>query len=676
MKRVFYPKLALSGIRRNSRIYFPYILTGGVMVMMYYILSFLKQSSALEKMEGGSVIMMMLPLGCIVVAVFSLLLLFYANSFLIKQRYREFGLYSVLGMDKRNVSRVMFWDALFSGLASMAAGLIAGIALSKAAELMLMNMLEMDISFDLTIGISALVQTLLVYGVIYFLLLLSSLVRVRRAKPLELMRCSNIGEKRPKFSWIFAVLGVILLGVAYYLAVNIEEPLTALFSFFIAVLLVIIGTYMLFISGSVALCRLLQKNKKYYYKPEHFVSVSSMMFRMKRNGAGLASICILLTMVLVMISSTASLYFGEEDSLKKRYPAGVNIAVTSSVSDDISDKRIDTLKDIILPYCSEEADFSDYISCSVAGMFGENGIMINPANADDVLLSSYENLGYMYVVSLSDYNKMAGENKTLADDECLIYSSRISTRWETFEMEYGGSYKVKERLNEYRENEEALAMVMPSVYVIVNDTEKFLEPIKDMKTALGESFIIYEWDCYFDAASTEDEIRAANEINEILRGYFKENESLASANVKSRSDQRGRFLEMYGSLFFIGIMLSIVFLLAAVLIIYYKQLSEGYEDRKRFGIMQKVGMTKRDIRKSINSQTLTVFFAPLVMAGIHLAFAYPFVSKILLMFAFDNQVLNIAVNLLCFAAFGIFYGVIYKLTSVTYFAIVSNVSNE
>lgn len=671
MKRVFYPKLALSGMRRSRRIYFPYILAGSVMVMMYYILSFLHSSPALEKMEGGSVIMTLLPLGCVVVAVFSLLLLFYASSFLVKQRCREFGLYSILGMDKRNITRVMFWDSLFSGLIAIAVGLVAGIALSKAAELTLLNMLDMDVSFELSIGLSALVRTLLVYGAIYFMLLLSSIIRVRCSKPLELMQSSRVGEKRPKCSRAAAVLGVILLGAAYYLAVSIEEPLTALVTFFIAVLLVIVGTYLLFVSGSVALCRLLQKNKSYYYKPAHFVSVSSMAFRMKRNGAGLASICILMTMVLVMISSTASLYFGEEDSLKRRYPGGVNISVSSGISDNLNGENISSVKDIILPYCTEKEAILDYCSCSVAGMFNENGITINVANADEVLISSYENLGYMYVVSLEDYNKMTGENKTLADDECMIYSSRISTRWETFGMEYGETYRVKERLAEYRENEEALAMIMPSVYVVINDTEKFLEPIKDLKTALGESYIIYEWNCYFDAASDEDEISAANEIEEKLCGYFEEKGSAADISVKSRSDQRGRFLEMYGSLFFLGIMLSVVFLLAAVLIIYYKQLSEGYEDRKRFDIMQKLGMTKRDIRKSINSQTLTVFFAPLIMAGMHLAFAYPFVSKILLMFAFDNHALNIAVNLACLVVFGIFYGIVYKLTSVTYYRIVS-----
>ncbi len=669
MKRVFYPKLALSGMCCSRRIYFPYILAGSVMVMMYYILSFLRRSPVIEKMEGGSVILTLLPLGCVVVAVFSLLLLFYASSFLVKQRYREFGLYSILGMDKRNITRVMFWDSLFSGLIAIAVGLVAGIALSKAAELTLLNMLDMEVSFELSIGLSALVRTLLVYSAIYFMLLLSSIIRVRRSKPLELMQSSRVGEKRPKCSRAAAVLGVILLGVAYYLAVSIEEPLTALFTFFIAVLLVIVGTYMLFVSGSVALCRLLQKNKSYYYKPAHFVSVSSMAFRMKRNGAGLASICILMTMVLVMISSTASLYFGEEDSLKRRYPGGVNISVTSGISDNLSDENISSVKDVILSYCTEKEAILDYGSCSVAGMINENGITINVANADEVLISSYENLGYMYVVSLEDYNKMTGETKTLADDECMIYSSRISTRWETFGMEYGETYRVKERLAEYRENEEALAMIMPSVYVVINDTEKFLEPIKDLKTALGESYIIYEWNCYFDAASDEDEISAANEIEEKLRSYFKE--SAADISVKSRSDQRGRFLEMYGSLFFLGIMLSIVFLLAAVLIIYYKQLSEGYEDRKRFDIMQKLGMTKCDIRKSINSQTLTVFFAPLIMAGMHLAFAYPFVSKILLMFAFDNHALNIAVNLACLIVFGIFYGIVYKLTSVTYYRIVS-----
>lgn len=669
MKSGFYSKLAWEGVQKNRRIYFPYILTGSVMVMMYYILSFLIESPALEHMPGGSTLISMLASGCSVIMIFSFLFLFYTNSFLIRQRYREFGLYNILGMDKRNISRVMVWETMYTALIAILTGLLAGIALSKTAELILLNILEMEVNFSLSIGLLSLRNTILIFCGIYLFLLIYSLIKVAYSKPLELMHSNRVGEKIPKFTWIYAMIGVILLGIAYYLAVTIEEPVTALFFFFIAVVFVIIATYLLFISGSVTVCKLLQKNHKYYYQPNHFVSVSSMVYRMKRNGAGLASICVLLTMVLVMISSTASLYFGEEEILRKRYPDGVEIHVWYDSIEGISDENLNPLRQEISKYSGLNEEFKDIRICNMAGLFTEDGIIIDYTHADSF---SYDDLGYLYIVSVDDYNYMMKENKTLADDECLIYCDRLETQWDTFTMEYGNTYQVKERLTEYNEDGDAMAMTMPSVYLVVNDLYAFAEPAAELKNQNGGSMMNYIWNCGFDMETKEEEIAARNQVYDVLKAHAMEKGELVSTfSVYSREMQRQSFYDLFGSLFFLGIMLSIVFLFAAVLIIYYKQISEGYEDQSRFEIMQKVGMTKKDIRRSINSQMLTVFFMPLVMAGIHLAFAFPFVSKILLMFAFDNTFLKIMVCFLCFVVFGIFYAIVYKITSNAYYSIVS-----
>ncbi len=672
MRAGFYPKLAWDGIHKNKRLYFPYTLTGGVMVMMYYILSFLIESPTLAQMPGGSVLMTMLPLGCIVIAVFSLLFLFYTNSFLIKQRYREFGLYNILGMDKRNISKIMIWESLFVAIIAIGAGLFAGIALSKIAELVLLNLLNMDVTFTLNIGLVSLYQTPMIFGCIYLLLLFNSLIKVRSSKPLELMQSSKVGEKVLKRTWIYALIGVILLGIAYYLAVSIKEPITALATFFVAVILVILGTYLLFISGSVVFCKLLQKNKKYYYKPNHFVSVSSMVYRMKRNGAGLASICILLTMVLVMISSATSLYFGEEDSLRNRCPNDVNISTTFDAIEGISDENLNMIRKRIKEIGGAEADLTGVRTCEIPGLITEEGITINYESHIDFSLATYDNVGYLSVISIDDYNHMMGTNKTLADDECLVYCDRLSYKWDTFTIEYGDTYKVKEQLDEFQVDGDSSALVIPTVFLVVNDIYAFSEPVKDMISSAGTPMMMYDWRCGFDVetAAAESEITAS--LREMFRNLNMENdEAIYSYYVQSREAQRASFYDLYGSLFFLGTMLSIVFLLAAVLIIYYKQISEGYEDHSRFEIMQKVGMTKRDIRKSINSQMLTVFFAPLVMAGIHLAFAFPFVIKIFLMFGFDNTLLSILVSLACFIIFGLFYTLVYKITSSSYYSIVS-----
>lgn len=325
MRLGFYPKLELTGITKNKKTYFPYILTSVGMVMMLYIVSFLTYSDSVKLMRGGDTVRGFLGLGCSVIGIFSTILLFYTNSFLIRRRKKEFGLYNILGMGKRNLARVLIWETVIIAAISMGAGLGCGILFSKAAELFMANVLGSTVGFAFQITADAIIMTVGWFGVIFVLILLNSLRQIHLAKPIELMRSEAVGEKPPKANWILTILGVVLLGGAYYLAVTIKDPVSAMLWFFAAVIMVILATYMLFIAGSVALCRLLQKNKGYYYKTSHFISVSSMVYRMKRNGAGLASICILSTMVLVMISSTSSLFVGREDTLRGRYPRNIVI---------------------------------------------------------------------------------------------------------------------------------------------------------------------------------------------------------------------------------------------------------------------------------------------------------------------------------------------------------------
>lgn len=671
----FYPKLALDGMRKNKRLYLPYCFTGSVMVMMFYILSSILESPSLSDIAGGTALSAILPLGCGVIAIFSLLFLFYTHSFLIKQRAQEFGLYNILGMNKRNISRVMAWESILTAVIAVLVGLAAGIALAKAAELVLLNLLKMEITFSLRIGLLSMGKTALLFGGIYLLLLVYACVRVRISKPLELMQSSKVGEKVPRFTGFFGLLGAVLLGVAYYLSLSIDEPATALFTFFLAVILVILGTYLLFLSGSVAFCRLLQKNKNYYYKPNHFVPIASMVYRMKRNGAGLASICILLTMVLVMISSSASLYFGEEDSVQNRYPNGINLKIYYNSMEGICDENLNTTRERLAPYCPAGTDLSGTRYSMVPGLFTEEGITIDYGQFQEdsglIIAYDYDKVGYLFVLSLDDYNHMMNQTETLEDDQCLIYSKRLTTQWDTFTMESGSPYRVKAHLTEFREDNDALAMTMPSVYLVVKDVATFSAPAAQLKNENGHSLMEYTWLCGFDAPSVHEELVIQDNLSRTIAAMAEESDLILTSYVDSREMQRAGFFEIYGSLFFLGIMLSIVFLLAAVLIIYYKQISEGYEDQSRFDIMQKVGMTKRDIRQSINSQMLTVFFLPLLLAGLHLAFAFPFVSRILLLFAFDNTPLNITINLICFAVFGLFYAVVYKITSGSYYMIVS-----
>lgn len=672
MKAVFYPKLAADGIRKNKRLYFPYILSGIVMVMMFYILSYLVVSPALSQIPGGSTLVIILPMGAGVIGFFSLIFLFYTNSFLIRQRYREFGLYNILGMDKRNIGKIMIWESLIVGASAIVSGIVIGIVFSKLAELVLLNLLKLDVSYQLSIAAGALGKTVLVYGVIYLLLLFNSLIKIGHSRPLELIKSNKVGEKPPKGNWFFALLGIVVLGAAYYLAVSIKEPLTAISLFFAAVLLVIVATYMFFISGSVLFCRILQKNKKYYYKPNHFVSVSSMVYRMKRNGAGLASICILLTMVLVMISSTSSLYFGVGDSIRSRYPSGVNVTVTLDSADSLNDENIEALRSIVLEQCGEDTKLKDWRVGEIPGLFTEEGITIDYSSHVNFSFATYDNVGYLSVISLDDYNRMTGKSETLAADECMLYCIRTEYTSDTFTMEGSNPYKVKKVLDEFIDNGEYNSLLVPTICLITDDFNGFVEPVLSMKNENGDPMMIFDWQCGFDLDTAESEIEAAAYIRETLRSIDMDGKNgVYSYSVESREANRDGFFQLYGGLFFLGIILSVVFLLAAVMLIYYKQISEGYEDQDRFEIMQKVGMTKRDIRQSVNSQMLTVFFLPLVFAGIHLAFAFPLIWKILMIFNLNNLNFIIMVTLICYTVFGLFYAIVYKITSNSYYSIVS-----
>lgn len=667
-----YPKLAWEGIRKNKRLYVPYIAMGALMVMMFYLLRFLQDSPVIGVMRGAVTLSTVLSMGYAVIAIFSIIFLFYTNSFLIRQRYREFGLYNILGMNKQNVCMIMVWESIFVGSIAIVTGLAAGILLSKGAELVLFNLVHMDISFDLRISAVSVFYTITGYIIIYLILLLNSVIKVWFAKPLDLLRSNRVGEKMPKRTWVYAAVGMVLLGAAYYLAVSIKEPLTALMYFFLAVIMVIIGTYALFMAGSVVLCRILQKNKRYYYQPNHFISVSSMMYRMKRNGAGLASICILLTMVLVMLSSTTSLYFGIEDSLVGRYPHSVNVVVGFSDVEDLNSENLKKLYEAVRENSPEVKETDCYTVGGTSGLFSDQGINLDVTSVD-VSINDYEQVGTLQVMSLEEYNRLCDADETLNADECLLYANRITYDSDTFTIVDGSSYKVKKMLDNCVKDGDLDSMMNPSMIMVVSDFEECLKTVSDFRTRTEGTVMALRWKCGYDVESTEQETKEAEAIEESLArlSETKSVDGLIFYSVDSREDNRESFYDLNGSLFFLGIVLSTVFLLAAVMIIYYKQLSEGYEDYTRYEIMQKVGMTKQDIRKSINSQMLTVFFSPLLMAGLHLCFAFPFLWKIMMMFGLNNRTLIIAITVICYIIFGIFYAVVYKITSNLYFHIVS-----
>lgn len=667
MKLGFYPKLAWSGMRKNSKLYVPYTLAGAGMAALFYIISYLSSSESLLMVGGGGNIAIILGMGKFVIAVFSLLFLFYTNSFLVRRRYKEFGLYNVLGMNKLNISRILLWETALNALISIGGGVLLGIVFSKLAELGLLNMIGSDVDFTLGVSAVAIIFTVELFGAIYLLIYLNSVIRINLSSATELVKSENAGEKPPKANWLLGIAGVVILGAAYYIAVSIKSPLTAITLFFFAVIMVIIATYLVFIAGSVLLCRLLQKNKGYYYKKNHFVSVSSMSYRMKRNGAGLASICILATMVLVMISSTTCLYFGTEDSLRARYPRNVNVSVWYNEQENMSDESVSAYRDKINAAAADVGidNVLDYRSIATSGVLVDGGLRTGEASITNDFIFTYSSIAEAYIIPLSDYNAMSETKETLSDDEALVFAYRTDYTSDIFAVDDGTQFKVKKVLDSMPcYSGDAMASIATGIYVVVSD-KSFAEG--DFTSQNGSS---YSWKYGFDTALSDDEeMTLAQRIYGVIDRI---DENSINSSVESIAQNRAEFYELYGGLFFLGIILSIAFICAAVLIIYYKQISEGYEDARRFEIMQNVGMTKKEIRSSINSQLLTVFFMPLVFAGLHLGFAFPFIHKMLMLFNLNNLPLLIGTTVISFCAFALLYAVVYRVTSNSYYNIVSN----
>lgn len=676
-EKTLYARLAWTGMRKNRRLYLPYLLSCAGMVLMFYILMGLSGSPVLEHMSGGGSSAIILRLGTVVIAVFALIFLFYTHSFLIRRREREFGLYNVLGMGKGNIARILLWETVITYGLTTGTGLLLGMVLYKLAELGMVRLLQVPVTYTLTVSVSSLLAAAALFAAIHTLILLNGLRQLHGVSAVGLLRSESVGEKPPKAQWVLTAAGAVLLAGAYWLAVSIKEPLAALTWFFAAVLMVIAATYLLFISGSVTLCRGLQRNKKYYYRPQHFVSVSSMAYRMKRNGAGLASVCILATMVLVMISSTTCLYVGQEDAVNARYPRDMDVAVYGRSDHPLDEAEAEQLRQgvesTVFNFGGQTSNVATYREISVSGLLDGGDLRLGNAGASAV---DSTHVIHIYFVPLEEYNAVTGQSLTLEDGQVYVAALRTEFHSDTLSIDGGMTRHVMKREIPALVGA-AVADITPSLTVVVPDFEQFVPALQDYFMEKYHSYPTVVWHYAFDTDLPENQQGnidgATPNLKDALDDYLAgvSSDWDVGISVESKAANRADFYGMYGGLFFLGIMLSIVFIFAAVAILYYKQLSEGYEDQSRFDIMQKVGMTKQDIRRSINSQLLTVFYLPLVLAGVHLCFAFPFIHKLLILFNLDNRGLLIGTTAVSFAVFAVLYAIVYKLTGNTYYRIVA-----
>lgn len=643
--------------------YIPFVLSCILTIMMYYMVSSLSMNPNMMNMIGGDVMQQILSLGIYVITVFAVIFLFYTNSFLIKRRKREFGLFNILGMEKKHLSIVIVLESMIVFLVSMVLGIGIGILLDKAFYLLIAKMLNASIALGFYISYQSIGNSIILFLIIFVLMYLFSLIQINLSNPIELLHGDQHGEKEPKTKWLLALIGLICLGTGYYMSVSIQDPVTAFAFFMVAVILVVIGTYMLFTAGSIVILKLLRKNKRYYYKTNHFISVSNMIYRMKQNAVGLGNICILSTMVLVMLSTTISLWVGMNDIIETRFPRDITVSI-NSVDSNQALYTIDDMNYAIEQAGIQTEDELVYRTLSVSAFNQGNTYTFGNENMS---LQDISNVVVLYFITLDDYNRTEGTNVSLAPDEVLVFPSGKQFDHKTIDIA-SNTFKVKGILDSIKADSNYSANLQNSMFVVV-DSMDTLFMIDDLqKQAYGDnaSYIHTSYD--FNLSKSEG--MSVKEATDALIANYPGD--ITYMMVDTQEGNYEDLLSLYASFLFIGIFLSFLFIMATVLIMYYKQITEGYEDKKRFEIMQKVGLNKREVKKTINSQVLTVFFLPLVVAAIHIVFAFPMIEKMLRLLYLDNTNLYIMTTVICFGVFALVYVLIYFLTSKVYYGIVRN----
>lgn len=651
----FYWKLAFTNLKGNRRVYLPYLLSSVGIIMMFYSINALGQGIDQGALYGGTTVASMMGLGVFVIGLFAVLFLFYTNSFIIKRRKKELGLYNILGMEKRHIAHILFRETLLIAVCSLALGLGLGIVFSRVLFWLLGLLLGTDLAVAFVIPVSAITSTLGLFGLIFLLTLCYNLLQVKLSKPIELLHGGETGEREPKAHWFLAVLGALLLGTGYTMAVTIQDPLSALVFFFVAVILVILGTYLLFITGITAMLKLLKKNKRFYYKTNHFTALSGMLFRMKQNAAGLASICVLFTALLVTVSTTFSLYTSMDGLLRARYPRNVLVSAQAENQD---------VQELVRTAVEKE---TQALGIQIENVVDREGWNITTARVGDTLHTQEvpsEAYAVVNIFTQREYQRFSGQEVDLAENQVLLFDpANTFPEEDTLHID-DKTYEIVP--SDYVMPEAStLAQIYEMYYLVVRD-ETVVENI--LAPSGSDTFPVYSYD--FDVAGGDPEDIAA--LSEALGtvDFSGPGVEYATLLFEDSATSRQSFMELYGGLFFLGLFLGVLFLLGTALIIYYKQVSEGYDDARRFNIMQKVGMSHREVKQSIHSQILLVFFLPLVMAVLHLAFAFPMLEKILLVMGLANTQLILLSTLGCVAVFAVAYLIIYALTARTYYNIV------
>ena len=664
--RNLYPRLAATNLKKNRRFYLPYLLACIVIVALFCIMLTLASDPYLGQMQHGGSVSQVLGFGVLIMALFSAIILFYTNSTFTKQRKREFAIYNILGMEKRHISYVLFWESLYTAAMALFFGLVAAGVFSKLLQLVLVRLIGGEATFGLNISLMSIGYTAVFFGALFLLLLLNTIRIIHLSNPVQLLRAGSEGEREPRSKWILALLGAVCLAAGYIISLRTNAALYAIQYFFPAVILVIIGTYLTFIALSIVVLKALRKNRRYYYKTSHFATVSGLIYRMSRNAAGLASICILSTMVLVTVSTTVSLYKGVDAYAAVRWPQDMTLTL-------MTDTRTNTVPDVapVLQVVDDAMTRSGLTQSNVHGYRTVRFSTLRSGDALDQFTGSGVDAYTVLVLDTEGYADLTGEQVTLAPGDALAWTDG-KPFGDTVTI-CGRAFRLRP-LDSFPLDSGSSIMGLHTLYLVVPDLDSVLELRAQQNAYASEhggtrSMLNYTYQ--FDLSGTDDEQLDA--LHTLLSDPAFASAAEA-ANVQYTTDMRAdgypTLRSMYGGFLFLGFFLGFVFLFATVLIIYYKQVSEGYDDRGRFRIMQQVGMTPKEVKATIRTQVLLMFFLPLVTAAIHIAFAFPLIKQIVFAFGLQNVHLFLLCTLGTFGVFALLYTFVYLLTARTYYRIV------
>lgn len=667
MSKMLFPKMAVSNIRKNKKLYVPYIITAIFTVMMFFMNISIVKNKNVAAMRGGENVVLLLQVALVVSFIFSAVFLFYTNSFLMKRRTKEIGLYNILGMEKKHISLMMLFENVIITIISLIAGIVFGIIFSRLMFLVLMKLIKADSVPAFVISTNAVVVTIIYFISIFAVIFIYNFVKVQMSKPIELLHSDEIGEKEPKTKLIMTILGLLCLGGGYYFALTVSSILKAVQYFFVAALFVVIGTYLLFTAGSIALLKLLRKNKRFYYKTGHFTAVSGMLYRMKQNAIGLANICVLSTIVLIAVASTVSLYAGMQDSLNTAYPSEQNIVIYGTDADVLEEAK-DRIYDCIDAHNAVIKKDYSYKTISVQGLLNTD----NTFYTDKDSMSRYDEsmLGVCQIMTLEDFNKLYDDSYVI-DDKA---SAMLVTK-EKLDSKNSITINNSDNVSEYKlidvltDDEKyfsgAVTSVVKAYMLIVKDMDE-MNHIRNLVYGNSDKrSASISYNIYVNTNLSEQDSR------QLSKAIEAESSPEAYVMCDNRYDIAEELTQLYGGLLFLGCYIGILFLMATVLIIYYKLISEGYEDRRRFEIMMKVGMSREEVKRTIKSQILMVFFIPIAVAAIHVIVSFRIIKLIMVILSLgSNMVLFVWCTLFTVIVFCIIYALVYALTAKEYYNIV------